>query len=110
VGRVEAILPIPQKFASSARLSLFYDIGNVFSTGGVDFTSKPQAPDGATIPIDYGFEYSSLKKSAGIAVQWLAPLGLFRFSYAFPMNADPGDAFRYEDEEERFQFSIGQAF
>jgi outer membrane protein insertion porin family len=110
VGRVEAILPIPQKFASSARLSLFYDIGNVFSTGGVDFTSKPQPPDGAAIPIDYGFEYSSLKKSAGIAVQWLAPLGLFRFSYAFPMNADPGDAFRYEDEEERFQFSIGQAF
>ena len=52
----------------------------------------------------------SLKKSAGIAVQWLAPLGLFRFSYAFPMNADKGDDFRYEDEEERFQFSIGQAF
>jgi outer membrane protein insertion porin family len=110
VGRVEAILPIPQKFSSSARLSLFYDIGNVFSTGGVDFTSKPQPPDGATVPLDYDFKYSSLKKSAGIAVQWLAPLGLFRFSYAFPMNADKGDTFRYEDEEERFQFSIGQAF
>jgi outer membrane protein insertion porin family len=110
VGRVEAILPIPQKFQSSARLSLFYDIGNVFSTGGVNFTSKPQPPDGATVPLDYGFEYGSLKKSAGIAVQWLAPLGLFRFSYAFPMNADKGDNFRYEDEEERFQFSIGQAF
>jgi outer membrane protein insertion porin family len=110
VGRVEAILPIPQKFSSSARLSLFYDIGNVFSTGGVNFTSKPQPPDGATVPIDYDFKYSSLKKSAGIAVQWLAPLGLFRFSYAFPLNADKGDAFRYEDEEERFQFSIGQAF
>jgi hypothetical protein len=26
------------------------------------------------------------------------------------MNADPGDNFRYQDEEERFQFSIGQAF
>jgi outer membrane protein insertion porin family len=51
-----------------------------------------------------------LKKSAGIAVQWLAPLGLFRFSYAFPSNAEKGDAFRYEDEIERFQFSIGQAF
>jgi outer membrane protein insertion porin family len=110
VGRVEAILPIPQKFSSSARLSLFYDIGNVFSTGGVNFTSKPQPPDGATVPLDYDFKYSALKKSAGIAVQWLAPLGLFRFSYAFPMNADKGDAFRYEDEEERFQFSIGQAF
>jgi outer membrane protein insertion porin family len=109
IGRVEAILPLPNKFASSARLSLFYDVGNVFSTAGVDFTSKPQA-DGTIVPVDYDFKYSSLKKSAGIAVQWLAPLGLFRFSYAFPMNADKGDAFRYEDEEERFQFSIGQAF
>ncbi len=48
VGRVEAILPMPQKFQGSARLSLFYDIGNVFSTGGVDFPSKQFAgrPDG----------------------------------------------------------------
>ncbi len=110
IGRVEAILPLPSKFQSSARLSLFYDIGNVFSTGGVVFPSKPQPPDNSTIPLDYNFKYSSLKKSAGISVQWLAPLGLFRFSYAFPMNADAGDAFRYPDEEERFQFSIGQAF
>jgi outer membrane protein insertion porin family len=109
IGRTELILPLPEKFASSARLSLFYDIGNVFSTGHVAFFSKPQL-DGSRTPIDYGFAYANLKKSAGIAVQWLAPLGLFRFSYAFPMNADPGDNFRYQDEEERFQFSIGQAF
>jgi outer membrane protein insertion porin family len=109
IGRTELILPLPQKFATSARLSLFYDIGNVFSTQGVDFFSKIQA-DGTRQPISYDFDYANLKKSAGIAVQWLAPLGLFRFSYAFPMNADKGDNFRYEDEEERFQFSIGQAF
>jgi outer membrane protein insertion porin family len=114
-GRIEAILPVPQKFATSARLSLFYDIGNVFSTEGVPFESKPQGIDPSTnlpitVPLDYKFKYSSLKKSAGISVQWLAPLGLFRFSYAFPLNAYKGDALRYEDEEERFQFSIGQAF
>jgi len=119
VGRAEVILPVPQKFQGSARLSLFYDIGNVFSTKGVDFPSKPiatvdpetgLASGSFTVPLDYKFKYSSLKKSAGISVQWLAPLGLFRFSYAFPFNADKGDAFRYEDEIERFQFSIGQAF
>jgi outer membrane protein insertion porin family len=119
VGRVETILPLPQKFASSARLSLFYDIGNVYSTKGVAFPSKPipvsdpstgQVIGATTVPLDYKFKYSSLKKSAGISVQWLAPLGLFRFSYAFPMNAEKGDDFRYEDEIERFQFSIGQAF
>jgi outer membrane protein insertion porin family len=118
-ARMETILPLPQKFASSARLSLFYDIGNVFSTNGVSFPSKQAAvinettgevTGAKTIPLNYKFKYSSLKKSAGISVQWLAPLGLFRFSYAFPMNAEKGDDFRYEDEIERFQFSIGQAF
>jgi outer membrane protein insertion porin family len=43
-------------------------------------------------------------------VQWLAPLGVFRFSYAVPLNANKGDIHLYEDEQERFQFSIGQAF
>jgi outer membrane protein insertion porin family len=51
-----------------------------------------------------------LKHSTGIAVQWLAPLGIFRFSYAVPLNAYRGDDVLYQDEEERFQFSVGQAF
>jgi len=105
VGRTELILPLPDKWRTSARLSAFYDIGNVFSTGHVNFLGR----DGTT-PVDYDFAYDELKHSAGLAVQWLAPLGLFRFSYAFPLNANEADAVRWEDEEERFQFSIGQAF
>jgi outer membrane protein insertion porin family len=51
-----------------------------------------------------------LKQSTGVAVQWLAPLGVFRFSYALPLNPFRGDGVRFADEEERFQFTIGQAF
>ncbi|MBK7249996.1 MAG: outer membrane protein assembly factor BamA [Gammaproteobacteria bacterium] len=105
VGRAELIIPTPPKFASSVRASVFYDIGNVFSTGSTRFFAK----DGVT-PIDYGFSYDRLKQSAGFAVQWLAPLGIFRFSFGFPLNPDPETALLYGDEEERFQFSIGQAF
>jgi outer membrane protein insertion porin family len=61
-------------------------------------------------PVDYHFNYANLKRSTGVAVQWLAPLGLFRFSYGIPLNANPGDTVRFGDETERFQFSIGQAF
>jgi outer membrane protein insertion porin family len=62
-------------------------------------------------PIDYGFRFGDLKRSAGIAAQWLAPLGVFRFSYSIPLNAKKGDTLtRYGDETEGFQFSIGQAF
>ncbi len=47
----------------------------------------------------------------GIAVQWLAPLGLFRFSLAVPLNAEREvDGVTWGDQTERFQFSVGQAF
>ena len=104
-GSAEVLIPLPQKFQTSARLSWFYDIGNVFSTGHVNF----RGADHVT-PVDYGFEYDKLKHSAGLAVQWLAPLGIFRFSYAFPLNAYGGDSVLFKDETEAFQFSVGQAF
>ena len=49
-------------------------------------------------------------QSAGLAIQWFAPLGIFRFSYGFPLNEFKGDGIRYPDEVERFQFTIGSAF
>lgn len=104
-ARAEVLIPLPQKFQSSARLSWFYDMGNVFSTGN---RYEFRGPAGR--PVDYSFEYDKLKHSTGVAVQWLAPLGVFRFSYAIPLNAYKGDAFLYPDEIERFQFSVGQAF
>jgi outer membrane protein insertion porin family len=105
VGRAEVIIPLPQKFETSARLSWFYDIGNIFSTGNrYDFRGL------AGRPVEYDFEYDKLKHSTGVAVQWLAPLGVFRFSYAIPLNAYKGDFNTYPDEIERFQFSVGQAF
>jgi outer membrane protein assembly factor BamA len=61
-------------------------------------------------PVNYRFSYANLRGSTGLAVQWLAPLGLFRFSYGIPLNPYPGDTVRFNDETERFQFSIGQAF
>jgi len=103
-SQVELILPLPDKWASQARASLFYDIGNVFNTGEVDFTDRLGAP------IEYKPDLDELRSSVGIGVQWLAPLGLFRFSYAYPLNKYDGNSRYYGDELERFQFSIGQAF
>jgi outer membrane protein insertion porin family len=106
VNRVEMIFPVPEKWRSAARVSWFYDMGNVFQTGNkVRFLGV----DDIT-PVNYHFAYDRLKRSTGIAVQWLAPLGLFRFSYGIPLNPYPGDTVRFNDETERFQFSIGQAF
>jgi outer membrane protein insertion porin family len=104
-GRAEVLIPLPQKFETSARLSWFYDIGNIFSTADrYSFLGRSGQP------IEYDFEYDKLKHSSGLAVQWLAPLGVFRFSYAIPLNAYKGDWNTYPDEVEKFQFSVGQAF
>ena len=103
-SQVELILPLPDKWASQARASLFYDVGNVFNTGEVAFTDRLGSP------IEYKPDFDELRSSVGIGVQWLAPLGLFRFSYAYPLNAYDGNDRYFGDELERFQFSIGQAF
>jgi outer membrane protein insertion porin family len=103
-SQLELILPLPDKWASQTRASLFVDTGNVFNTGEVDFTDKLGSP------VEYKPDFKELRNSVGVAVQWLAPLGLFRFSYAYPLNAYDGNDRYYGDEIERFQFSIGQAF
>jgi outer membrane protein insertion porin family len=86
-------------------LSLFYDVGNVFSTEGTTFLGR----NGQT-PVTYDFKYSNLRRSVGVALEWVLPLGLFRFSYGVPLNASKGNEVLWPDQKERFQFSIGPAF
>jgi outer membrane protein insertion porin family len=96
---------MPDKWRNSARFSVFLDVGNVFSTDSVTYVGRDRVT-----PVEYGFGFDKLKYSTGVAVQWLAPLGVFRFSYAFPLNDEKSDGVTYADQTEGFQFSIGQAF
>jgi outer membrane protein insertion porin family len=103
-GQVEAILPLPEKFASSARLSLFFDYGQSFFLGDTRFRDK----NGALT--DYRFDFNEMRTSVGVGVQWLAPLGLFKFSFAYPLAYQDETPRFYGDDIERFQFTIGNAF
>ncbi len=111
-SQTELILPIPAKWRQSARVSLFFDMGGIFETDNTPFYGV----DGVT-PVTYKPSYANLKRSTGLAVEWLAPLGLFRFSYGIPLNARRADdgtqcptKCSWGDETEGFQFSVGQAF
>jgi outer membrane protein insertion porin family len=95
---------MPKKFAQSARASLFFDFGNSFYLGDVEFTDKLGEPK------KYDFDLRELRTSAGISIEWLAPLGLFRFSYAVPLRFQRETFRNHGDDLERFQFSIGNAF
>jgi len=104
----ELVFPMPSKYAQTARVSAFFDVGGVYYTGD---KIKFYGPDNVS-PIDYRFTgWPSLKRSVGLAVQWLAPLGLFRFSFGIPLNAHHGNGITtWGDETEGFQFSVGNAF
>jgi outer membrane protein insertion porin family len=107
VGNVELLFPVPEKWKTAVRVSWFYDIGNVFQTGS---KVRFKGIDNYT-PVEYHFtEWSDLRRSTGIAVQWMAPLGLLRFAFGIPLNPYRGDSVNYADDIERFQFSVGQAF
>jgi outer membrane protein insertion porin family len=103
-SQLELILPLPEKWSRQARATLFYDVGNVFNSGEVLFTDKLGSP------IEYKPDFDELRASVGFGIEWLSPMGLFRFSYAWPLNEYEGSDRFYGDELERFQFSIGQAF
>jgi outer membrane protein insertion porin family len=98
-SQLELIIPLPGDVGTTTRFSLFFDAGNIFSTDTTPFFDPATGE-----PANFDFSFSELKYSAGISFQWLAPIGLFRFSYGIPFN-DEGF-----DRVERFQFSIGSAF
>jgi outer membrane protein insertion porin family len=102
--QLEAIIPLTGKFATSARVSLFVDAGQSYFLGDTVFRNKRGDRT------DYKFDLDEVRVSTGIAVQWLSPMGLFRFSWAKPLRYQDETRRAFGDEIEPFQFSIGQAF
>jgi outer membrane protein insertion porin family len=98
-SQLELIVPLPGAIGSTTRFSLFVDAGNIFSTDTTPFFDPFTGE-----PADHDFSVGNLRYSGGLSLQWLAPIGLFRFSYGIPLNDQDGD------RVERFQFSIGSAF
>ncbi len=104
-GQFELMMPLPEKWSDRMRIGFFYDLGNVFSTESVSFQ------DDTGQSLDYGFEFSQLRQSVGIAAQLLSPLGVLRLSYGIPLNADDDNPNRFlRDDIERFQITVGVNF
>jgi outer membrane protein insertion porin family len=103
-GQMELLMPIPERFRSSARATVFLDFGQNYDLGDTRFTDK------GGFPVDHSFDLGQMRASFGVGVEWLAPLGLFRFSYAIPLRYRNATELDYGDEIEGFQFEMGKTF
>ncbi|MCV6606168.1 MAG: outer membrane protein assembly factor BamA [Porticoccaceae bacterium] len=112
----EVIFPLPFiKDQSQVQASFFVDAGNIFDTNCTDaittFTDPRQSGNGATItlPAQSGLNcfkpsVDELRYSFGLGATWLSGFGPITFSISKPFNAG------LLDEEESFQFSLGNQF
>jgi len=88
VGGAELIFPLPflgEESVKNVRMSVFYDIGNVYSSYD-------------------SFTADELRMSTGVSLIWLSPIGPLTLSLAQPLNDKPGD------RTQVFQFAIGAGF
>ncbi len=86
ITTAELLFPVEALGSSETfRLGLYFDAGNVFA----DTDS---------------FESSELRQSVGLSAKWFSVIGPIEFSYAVPLNDEPGDDTR------NFQFALGAQF
>ncbi len=82
----EVLIPVEALGSSETfRLGVYFDAGNVFASADT-------------------FDSSELRTSVGLSAKWFSVIGPLEFSYAVPLNDQPGDNIQ------EFQFALGATF
>lgn len=107
IGGAELIVPTPfidEGADSQVRTSFFIDAGNVWDTEfDFDEYQNLEVLNGSDPLLDYS-DWSSIRTSAGISVQWISPMGPLVFSFSRALSKELGDDAKF------FTFNIGTTF
>ncbi len=94
-GSAELIFPIPFLRDKTAwRTLLFMDAGNVYTSKCLVSSTRCSS----------GIELGDLRYSVGVGLSWLTPIGPLSISLGKGLNSKSGD------DEQVFQFALGQTF
>ncbi len=102
-GTVELLFPLPfVKDQRQLRTSVFFDVGNVFSTNCANSTTSA---NGQPLTENcFKPDMDELRYSVGVGLTWITPLGPLTFSLAKALREED------QDETQVFQFSLGTPF
>ena len=102
-GSVAVLFPLPFiKDQRTLRSSLFFDVGNVFST---DCSSSIDVESGLPVTVNcFRPSIDNLRYSVGVGLTWITPIGPLTFSLAKALKVEE------YDEPQIFQFSVGTPF
>jgi outer membrane protein insertion porin family len=97
IGNAELEFPLVKSVGLSG--VAFFDIGNAYNLES-KFCTRPGS-DACTGGFD---AIASLRKSVGLGVRWLSPIGPLRFEWGLPLDLKPGE------KPDGLLFSIGSSF
>jgi len=97
IGNAELEFPLLEDLGVSG--VVFFDVGNAYNLEP-RFCSRPGS-DACTSGFD---AVASLRKSVGLGVRWLSPMGPLRFEWGLPLDLKPGE------KADGLVFSIGGSF
>jgi len=97
IGNAELEFPLVKSIGLSG--VAFFDIGNAYNLESRFCTRK--GSDACTTGFD---AVAGLRKSVGLGVRWLSPIGPLRFEWGIPLDLKPGE------KPDGLEFSIGGSF
>ena len=103
IGNAEVEFPLVKKLGLSG--VVFFDIGNAYNLED-RFCSRRSGSQVAAVDacVQPSGMLGGLRKSVGLGVRWLSPIGPLRFEWGMPLDLRPGE------KRSGLEFTIGTSF